>query len=644
MGFDIFKLNNGIFYQKGADMSKDFYSIRRRFNLVFFVLIALACLFLLPALSLAINHPASNPYEIRPSPDGFLPYQIIPTPAGIAIERDVKVVMPDGIKLACNIYRPDKPGKFPVIAMVTPYGKDQTPPSYKPDGSFLPNAYFPFVFRVYAHGADMGHMKISMLTPWEGPDPAFWVQNDYVVVMADQRGAFKSEGKPVSPVQPAQGGDDLANLIEWAAVQEWSNGNVGMIGVSALAYVQYYAASRQPAAPHLKAIIPWEGFSDAFGDFLFWGGIPETNFSRSLTPFKAGLQKLPPDQAAKAWAEAMDPVANQKMIADNPKVELINVPALICASWSDKGLHTRGTFEVYRMIGSKDKWLYTHGGAKWERFYSEDGKAYQKKFLDHYLKGIENGWKDTPRVRLEVRETRDEYTVRPENEFPLARTEYKQLYLNAGNSSLSPQSSQSAKTGKAVYNSTQGGNASFGITFNEDTELTGYMMVKLWVAAEDSDDMDLFVTVKKYAGPCDTDSPACKTLEEVVGSGRVAKGTEIQFRGMNGFGADMAARGQMRVSQRELDKKRSTDWLPVQKFQGEKRLKPGQIVPVEIALLPSSTLFRKGESLQLTIQGHCPVDQPLLYYDWVINKGRHAIHTGGKYDSYLQIPVIPAQK
>ena len=80
----------------------------------------------------------------------------------------------------------------------------------------------------------------------------------------------------------------------------------------------------------------------------------------------------------------------------------------------------------------------------------------------------------------------------------------------------------------------------------------------------------------------------------------------------------------------------------MQKFQGQKKLAPGAIVPVEIALLPSSTLFRKGESLRLTIQGHCPVDHPLLFYDWVINKGRHVIHTGGKHDSYLQVPVIPA--
>jgi predicted acyl esterase len=619
----------------GKNMNRNWWKSNISYALV---MLLFASLVLLPAFSLAINHPTSNPYEVRPIPDGSLAYRIIPTPGGLVIEKDIMVAMPDGVKLACNVFRPEKPGKFPVIMVVTPYGKDQTPPAFKPDGSPIPSSYFPYVFRVYSHGADLGHMKISMLTPWEAPDPAFWVPNDYAVVIADQRGAFKSEGKPPTP---AQGGDDLFNLIEWAAGQEWSNGKVGMIGVSALAMNQYDVASRQPPPPHLKAIIPWEGMSDSYRDLFFWGGIPETNFSRSLGPFKANLQKLPPDQAAKAWAEAMDPVANQKMMLAAPRLERITVPALICASWSDKGLHTQGTFEVWRRIASKDKWLYTHGGRKWERFYSEDGLAYQKKFFDYYLKGLPNGWQDTPRVRLEVRETRDEYAVRLENEFPLTRTKYKKLYLSAQDGSLSL---QSPKKGKIAYNSTQGGDASFGITFDEETEVTGYMKVKLWVSAEAADDMDLFVVLKKFAGPCDADSPTCRSLEEVVGRGRIAKGNEVQFRGMNGFYADMAARGQMRISQRELDEKLSTPWQPVQKFQGEKKLKSGEIVPVEIALLPSSTLFSKGESLRLFIQGYCPVEQPLLFYDWQINKGRHMIYTGGKYDSYLQIPVIPPAK
>ncbi|MCG6534783.1 MAG: CocE/NonD family hydrolase, partial [Syntrophales bacterium LBB04] len=281
------------------------------------------------------------------------------------IEKDVMVTMPDGVKLACDVVRPDKAGKFPVIFSMTPYGKDQTPPAFNPDGSPLPSSYSNYIDRLHAHGADVGHMKISMLTAFEAPDPAFWVANEYVVITADRRGGFKSEGKPPNPFQQ---GDDIFHMVEWAAVQEWSNGNVGMIGVSALCSNQYYAASRQPPPPHLKAIIPWEGQSDTYRDFAFWGGIPETNFSKR--DVKAAIENMPSDQAAKVWAAAIDPVGNQKMLQLNAKLESITVPALICASWSDKGLHTRGTFELFRRISSQDKWLYTHGGKKWERFYS----------------------------------------------------------------------------------------------------------------------------------------------------------------------------------------------------------------------------------------------------------------------------------
>jgi uncharacterized protein len=587
-----------------------------------------------------VNHPTSNPYETRPTPDGYLTYQIIPTPDIVLIENDVMVAMPDGVRLACNVYRPDKPGRFPVILGMTPYGKDQSPPVYSSDGSFAPGSYANYIQRLYTGGIGLGHQKISVLTTFEFADPAFWVPNDYVVVVADQRGGFKSEGKPPTP---AQGGDDLYYLIEWSAGQAWSNGNVGMVGVSALAMNQYDVASRRPAPPHLKAIIPWEGQSDRYRDSAFWGGIPETNFTKRV--LKASIQALPPekhpDQAAQLWATGIDPVANQSMLRDNARLELITVPALICATWTDKGTHTRGTFEVFRRIASTEKWLYAHGGNKWDRFYSRDGTLYQKKFFDHYLKGEQNGWQNTPRVHLEIRETREEYAVRFEKEFPLAHTRYEKLYLNSRDGALIPEPEKGIPNGKVVYNSTQGGSASFGITFDEDTELTGYMKVKLWVSCKTADDMDLFITVKKFSGPCEADTPICRSLKQVMGEDRIAKGNEIAFWGHDGLWQDLAARGQMRVSQRELDPALSTEFQPVQRFRGEQKIKPGRIVPVEIALLPSSTLFRKGESLRLCIQGHCPNEHWVTQYEWLINRGNHVIHTGGKHDSYLQIPVIP---
>jgi uncharacterized protein len=85
-------------------------------------------------------------------------------------------------------------------------------------------------------------------------------------------------------------------------------------------------------------------------------------------------------------------------------LERINAPALICASWSDQGLHTRGSFEAFERIGSPEKWLYTHGRKKWETYYEAEAVAMQKRFLDHYLKGQDNGWSATPACALKCEE------------------------------------------------------------------------------------------------------------------------------------------------------------------------------------------------------------------------------------------------
>jgi hypothetical protein len=124
------------------------------------------------------------------------------------------------------------------------------------------------------------------------------------------------------------------------------------------------------------------------------------------------------------------------------------------------------------------------------------------------------------------------------------------------------------------------------------------------------------------------------------------KGEEVYFYGtaMSAYVKGMVARGWLRVSQRELDEEKSTPWQPYLKHRGEKKLKPGEIVPVEIEILPSSTLFRKGETLRLVVQGKDLIEGPpwgWLGYRKLANKGMHSIYAGGEYDSYLLLPVIP---
>jgi predicted acyl esterase len=508
--------------------------------------------------------------------------------------------MSDGIKIAANIYRPQKAGKFPVVMAATPYSKDGDPIT---QGARM------ITGSLGRDESSIGRLPVSLLTPFEGPDPAYWVSNGYAVVVVDVRGTGKSEGKASLPgIGGAAGPIDIRDIIDWAGTREWSNGNVGMSGVSALCMVQYYAEVAHPV--HLKAIIPWEGVSDNYSDTAFPGGIPETIFGHPSRPPGLTLE-----EAVKSGA--FDNVKHQTMLSLAAKLEEITVPALVCGSWSDQGLHTRGSFQAFRRISSKEKWLYTHGGKKWEEYYCDDALAYQKKFFDYYLKGVDNGWKATPAVRLEIRDTQTTYTVRSENEWPIARTDYKKLYLNP-NGALSV--NKISQEGKVSYDSNSGA-AVFDITFDKDTELSGYMKLQVSVAAAETDDMDLIVGVHKLD----------------------ANKNEVYFYGMNGFIRGVVARGWLRVSQRELDAPLSTPWQPVYKFSGERKIKPGEINQVEIAILPSSTIFRKGETLRLAISGKDTINYGRVKYEVLLNKGAHTIYAGGKYDSYLQIPVVPAK-
>ncbi|MEM7799966.1 MAG: CocE/NonD family hydrolase [Chloroflexota bacterium] len=540
-----------------------------------------------------LNHPA-YPIEILPT-DGI--------ENKIIVEEDVGIVVQDGTRLSANLYRPAEPGAYPVIISFTAYGKDRGPdqyPRYLRSVPMLPEY-------------EMGTISVSPWTTWEGPDPAFWVPNGYVVVYVDTRGYFGSEGD--ASLLSEQDGQDFYDAIEWAAVQVWSNGNVGTTGVSYLAISQWVAATTNP--PSLKAIMPWEGMSDGLREVLYHGGIPETAFVTfwldRLT--QGGGSPVPPPRIFQ-FAHRRIQILQRFQPPAAIQLDQITAPALIAASWSDHGMHTRGSFEGYKQIASEQKWVYTHGRAKWETYYSAEALAVQLQFFDHFLKGEENGWEDTPPVRLEIREDLDTYRVRYEDDWPIPRTEYRELYLNGSTNGL--QRAQPARSAAVDYDSTTG-SATFAVMFDEDTELSGNMKLKLWVSTSAGSDIDLFVGVKKLD----------------------AAGEEVTFQGKAGYTQTPVALGWLRVSERELDSAKSTDWQPVLTHANTQAISRNEIVPVEIEILPSSTLFKGGESLQLVVQGTDLYDHFSLAHTYTVNEGVHSIHTGGEYDSHLLVPVIP---
>src|SRR4051794_17749400 len=166
-------------------------------------------------------------------------------PTGVVFERDVEVTVRDGTVLRINVFRPDADGAYPVLLCAHPYGKDGLPEP-KPKGK---GYKVPFQLRMLPQSLPF---SFSAWTSWESPDPGFWVPRGYVVVNCDLRGWGTSDG--VGEVLSEQEALDGHDVVEWAAVQPWSTGKVGMLGVSYLALSQWATASARP--PHLAAIAP----------------------------------------------------------------------------------------------------------------------------------------------------------------------------------------------------------------------------------------------------------------------------------------------------------------------------------------------------------------------------------------------------
>ena len=519
---------------------------------------------------------------------------------GMKIKRDVAVEVRDGTKLYVDIFFPEAPSKqpLPVILTYSPYGK-HAPKNF----DMFPNS-----------GVPKG--SVSRHTVWEGLDPLYWTRHGYAIVNADTRGSWGCEGDcTILSPEEAQDGYDV---VEWIAKQSWSNGRVGMGGVSYLAIVQWRIAELNP--PHLACIMPWEGFTDVYRDYSHHGGIPETNFIKFTEwSCRCGLNRV------EDW------VSNQKEhhLVDEyqkgrqAKLSLIRCPAYVVADWGDQGLHTRGTLLGFEGISSTDKWLEVHGQKKWQYFYQPSSLRRQEAFYQKFLKQQPSEVDDWPRVLLEVRAF--EGNFRAESEWPLSRTRPQVKYLDVSSSKL--EDGVPGQTQTACYASTKlDDHLDFSYTFNRTTELTGSMRLRLWCSTDqDADDMDVFVELDK------------------ISRSESDRSSVVPFVAMSMIDAGPLALGWLRASHRELDPVSSTVFRPVHRHSRQLKLQPGEVIPLDVEIWPSSTLFKPGESLRVRIQGNdifrYDLPQEQLHQDSV-NKGQHYIHSGGVYDSYIVLPVV----
>ncbi len=550
-------------------------------------------------------------------------------PCDILFEKDVPVTLRDGTVIYADVFRPVDEEQHPAIMAWSPYGKEI-------GGQWLDDV-------PGRSGVPQG--AVSDLEKFEGPDPAYWVAHGYAIINPDSRGAYESEGN--LNYWGSEMAKDGADTIEWIAAQPWSNGKVGMSGNSYLTVSQWFIAAEKPE--HLTAIAPWEGFSDHFRETANRGGIPNPVFPEVIFESLASRHLL--EDQPRMVVEY--PFMNAYWEDKKAKLEHISIPAYVVASYTND-VHTHGTFEGYQKIASSEKWLRVHDTNEWFDYYDPAHVEDLRKFFDHYLKGEDNGWEKTPPIRLSVLDPGHEDIVdRLEKTWPLEGTIYKKLYLQDTGTLGSPLPEEQMIS----YDAALPHGTSFRVKFDEDTELTGYMKLHMYVEAEGSDDMDLAVSVQK--------------LDK--------EGNPIPDRMT---GRPICAYGYLRVSQRALDEEKSKSYDPVLKNESEEKLSAGEIVPVDIAIWPMGMKYHKGESLLLTVAPYMAPDasivppfgsakitvpkdgftyEPGTHPEMITlggnetetgapedkvtppasrNHGTHKIHLGGQYDSYLQVPFV----
>ena len=563
--------------------------------------------------------------------------------SGVLFEKNVAITTRDGSTLRGNVYRPITAGKYPVIMGMSAYGKDLHTKAIHGD------AWKDMLARV----PGLLDKSSGAYHAWELYDPEVWVPYGYVLVRIDSRGSGKSPGQ-LNPLS-AKEAQDYYDAIEWAAAQKWSNGKVGMAGISYYAMIQWQVAALQP--PHLAGFVAWEGASDAYRDVSRHGGIlsnvfPRLWWARQVVPIQNGFGGSPFKDAddgapiggprslsaAELAANRVDALAlsAQHSLDDpyykerTPDFSKIVVPFLSAANWGGLGLHLRGNIEGFVRASSKQKWLETHGSNHYIPFFRAEGQALQKQFFDYFLKGADNGWGARPPVSLRVRNPGEKFELREEREWPLKRTEWRQLVLDASamqlrsNATSDASVSYSALTGSAVFKTQP---------FEKTTEITGPLWANLWVSSSTSD-MDIFATLQLFD--------------------RDAK--EVTFEGASEAAAPIS-QGWLRVSHRKLDKAKTTPYRPYHAHDEAQPMEPGRAYEVQVEIWPTCIVVPQGYTLALRIEGkdfsrgrsptglmtgsgpflHTdPKDRPAKVFG-----GTNTIHTGGKHASYLVLPVIP---
>jgi uncharacterized protein len=504
------------------------------------------------------------------------------------IEWDAPIPMDDGVVLRADVFRPPDERRHPVILSYGPYAK----------GLSFQESYKSAWNRLVKAAPEVLLGSSNKYQCWELVDPERWVPDGYACVRVDSRGAGRSPG--LIDIWSAREARDFYHCIEWAAAQPWSNGRVGLNGISYYATNQWQVGALRP--PHLAALCIWEGFSDYYRELARHGGILsgfiESWYARQVLGVQHGLGERGPRSTVTGEPVAGPDTLSAEVLAKNatdpagealrrPLIDdyyrsrmvdfaRIEAPLLSAANWGGQGLHPRGNYEGFLAAGSKQKWLEVHGDTHFTHFYSEYGMALQKRFLGRFLQDRDTGWERQPRVTLNIRRPGERFALRAENEWPLARTQWTRMYLRPdGMLDSVPRLESATRAYDALGD---------GLTFStpplrEELEITGPVAAKLWLSSETSD-ADVFLVLRVFD----------------------AAGKEVTFIGSNDPRTPIGL-GWLRASQRKLDPARTLPYRPWHAHDEAQPLEPGVSVELDVEIWPTCIVVPAGYRVALTVRG-----------------------------------------
>ena len=538
-------------------------------------------------------------------------------------ERDRLVTMRDGVRLAVDIYRPEGAGQYPALLSCSPYGKDIQK---------VTETQRPLSPRHGNGGQEAG-------------DSRYFVERGYVHVIADTRGSGNSEGTYNNYGLKEQ--QDGYDLIEWMAAQPWCDGNVGMLGMSYFGVLQPLVAATQP--PHLKAIAPYEAYTDRYRHSVYHGGIFNEGFFHqwwghvSIETLRPPIYDYLGENEIQSRRhelmrspEVLDspylhiqlkyPEKNPLMFdfllqpLDGPyywersvytMFDKIKIPVLLMARWSGWPIHLAGAFQAWEGIDAPKKMIIMETEATTGPLRPwRDHQDILLRWYDHWLKGNDTGIMDEPPIRLLIK-GRGEW--RDEMEWPLERTRWTRLWLQADGLLSDAGPGETAAEDFANEPNIRPGVETSGLAFatppfEREFEVTGPLA--LYLSAEiDREDATWIVTIKD----------------------RPPEGP-----------AKIVTKGWLRASHRKLDADRSKPHQPYHSHLEALPVPPGEVVEYAIDLREMSMVFMPGHRLVVEVKGQdTPAEDPIWHHISNPHTTRHTLHYGEGHASYLLVPAIP---